>query len=416
MNIGLFSAMALILALPTGGGGGLVLLICSIVYLAVRRRQPGPHLAGRYELLFSGCMILYPLVVVLNCLVLVEPILWRYFDNPSRFLMALPIYWAIRKSRITPGAMVMGAITGASIAGIYAIIQWTILDHERSSGFTNALPYAHITLLLICIALIPTPLPGVWRRLKICGVALGVAALTFSQTLGAWAAVPVLVFLMMKWFFTYYNTNKWWNTAIAIILTGLLFMTIEIKTMPNIHEAPPRNEVIESERRGWLLSVLPVQIVCRIELWEAGWIFFSRHPWSGIGFGRYQAEAERLQEEGAMSFAGCIHGGYGSLKHAHNDFVQIGATLGGPAILTYLLPLIFVYCMGRYCCRRHDYEMGVILKVYAVGHGIFSLTQSQLNHNISTTFFAFTAVSLVALAVNRLEMERGSRTVNGDFS
>ena len=52
MNVGLFTAMASTLALPTGAGGGLVLLLCSIVYLAVRRRQPGPHLAGRHELLF----------------------------------------------------------------------------------------------------------------------------------------------------------------------------------------------------------------------------------------------------------------------------------------------------------------------------------------------------------------------------
>lgn len=57
--------------------------------------------------------------------------------------------------------------------------------------------------------------------------------------------------------------------------------------------------------------------------------------------------------------------------------------------------------------------MGIILKIYAVGHGIFSLTQSQLNHNVSTTFLAFTAVSLVALAVNRLEMEGRSRAGDG---
>lgn len=52
MNIGLFSAMALVLALPTGAGGGFVLLVCSIFYLAVHRRRAGPRPAGRYEWLF----------------------------------------------------------------------------------------------------------------------------------------------------------------------------------------------------------------------------------------------------------------------------------------------------------------------------------------------------------------------------
>lgn len=413
MNIGLFSAMALVLALPTGAGGGFVLLVCSIVYLAVHHRRDGPRLTGRYELPFLGSMILYPLAVALNCLVLAEPIQWRYFDNPSRFLMALPIYWAIRKSRATPDALVMGAITGASIAGIHAIFQWAILDHERSSGFTNALPFAHVTLLLICIALIPIPLPGIWRRLRIFGVASGITALTLSQTFGAWAAVPILIFMMTRWAFVHYGMNKCWNAATVAVLTALLFMAIEMKTMPNLSEQTPRQDTVESERREWFFSVLPVQIVCRIELWKAGWIFFSRHPWSGIGFDRYRTEAKKLQEEGTMSFPGCILGGYGNLKHAHNDFVQIGATLGGPAILAYLLPLIFIYRMGRHCRRRHDDEMGIILKVYAVGHVVFSLTQSQLNHNISTTFFAFTAASLVALAVNRIEAEGRPRAGNG---
>ena len=413
MNIGLFLAMALVLALPTGAVGGGVLLVCSIFCLAVHRRRAAERLDGRYELLFLGSMILYPLAVALNCLVLVEPIQWRYFDNPSRFLMALPIYWAIRKSRATPEAMIMGAIVGASIAGIHAILQWTILDHERSSGFTNALPFAHITLFLICIALTPISLPGIWRRLRILGAALGVAALVFSQTLGAWAAAPILVFMMMRWAFVHYNMRKWWSAAIVITLTGLLFMTVEMRSMAYLSEETPRQDMVESEWKERIPSIHPVSSVCRIELWKAGWIFFSRHPWFGIGFDRYRTEAIKLQEEGTMSFSGCIRGGYGSLKHAHNDFVQIGATMGGPAILAYLLPLIFIYWVGRRCCRRHDDAMGIILKVYAVGNVVFSLTQSQLNHNVSTTFFAFTAVSLVALAVNRIETEGRSRAGNG---
>lgn len=412
MNIGLFSVMALTLALPTGAGGGLVLLICSIVYLAGSRHQSGPHLVGRYELLFMGSMILYPLAIALNCLVFVEPILWRYFDNPSRFLMALPIYWAIRKLRIMPDALVIGAIAGASIAGIFAIYQCMILGYERSSGFTNAIPFAHITLLLICTALIPIPLPGIWCWLRICGVVLGVVAMFFSQTVGAWVAAPILFFLMMKWISIHYNINKWWNAAIWVALAGLLFLILEMRGITQAYEEILRQDTIESEQRGQISSVHPASVACRIELWRAGWVFLGEYPWLGVGFDQYQTEVKKLQEKGAISFDVCIRAGYEALKHAHNDFIQISATLGGPAILTYLLPLMFLYYIGHHCCRRHDHKIGIILKVYAVGHGIFSLTQSQLNHNISTTFFAFTAVSLVALAMNRIEIERYSRAEN----
>ena len=44
-----------------------------------------------------------------------------------------------------------------------------------------------------------------------------------------------------------------------------------------------------------------------------------------------------------------------------------------------------------------------MLKIFAVGQGIYSLTDSQFSINYSCTFFAMTAVMLVALAFNELE-------------
>ena len=404
---GLFLAMALTLALPTGAVGGLVLLICSIVYLTRYQREPDPSTISRYELLFLGSLILYPLAVALNCLIFVDPIQGRYFDNPSRFLLALPVYWAIRKSRITSEPLVMGAITGASIAGILAIYQNTFLEYDRSYGFANSISFAHITLLLICIALIPVSLPVFWRPLRVCGVVLGMIALFFSQTLGAWIAIPVLVFLMRAWFYDHYKINRWWIAVVAVASVGLLFLISHMRFTTE-HEGISRQNLIQLEESRWLASVIPyAPVICRIELWQAGSIFFSRHPWLGIGFEQYGSEVRKLQEEGSISFTGCVLAGSGDhgivTMHAHNDFIEIGVTMGGPAIFTYLLPLLLIFYLGHYCCRRHEHDMGIILKVCAVGHGMFSLTQSQFQHNVSTTFFILTAVNLVALAMNRLE-------------
>ena len=407
MAIGMFLAMALTLALPTGAAGGLVLLVCSIVYLTRYQHQIDLHTTSRHEFLFLGSLFLYPLAVVVSCLALVDPILGRHFDNPLRFLLALPIYWAIRKSGITPDALVIGAITGASIAGILAIYQGTILEYDRSSGFTNSISFAHITLLLICIALIPVSLPVFWHRLRACGVGLGMIALFLSQTLGAWIAIPALVFLMRAWFYERYKMNRWWIAVVAVASIGLLFLIFQMKFSTE-HERIPRQNLIQLEESGWLASIVPyTPAICRAELWKAGWTFFSRHPWTGIGFDQYGSEVRKLQEEGSTSFTGCVlagSGGHGTITmHAHNDFIEIAATMGGLAISTYLLPLILIFYIGHYCCRRHEYDMGTILKVCAVAHGIFSLTQSQFQHNISTTFFILTAVTLVALAMNRIE-------------
>ena len=130
VDAGIFLATASVLVLPRGANSWLILPICCILYLIHHQHQPGPGFISRYELWFPGSMILYPLAVVLF-LVSAEPFERRYFENPSRFLLVLPIYWAIRKSRTTPDSLVMGAIIGAAGAGVLAIYQWAALDYAR---------------------------------------------------------------------------------------------------------------------------------------------------------------------------------------------------------------------------------------------------------------------------------------------
>lgn len=402
MNIGVFSAMALALVLPTGAGGGLILLVCSIAYLVCCRNQSDPLVLARYELCFLGSMTLYPLAVVFNNLASVEPITWRYFDNSVRFLIALPVYWAIRKSRITFDTLVMGAIIGAAGAGILAMYQWMILGDERPNGFTNELPFSHISMFLICIALTPISLSRTWYWLKICGIGLGIFAVLLPQVRGTWVALLILIWLITDWFPNRQAKRKWRAVSAVVFAAGLLLLAFHMQLISLVNEETRYQEdTVESKQSGRIVSAY-----CRLDLWRAGWILFSEHPWSGVGFGQYGSEARKLEEAGRVHLTSCIHADYESLKHAHNDFVQIGATMGGPSILAYLLPLIFLYVTGHHFCRQHARDVGVVLKLYAVGQGLISLTQSQLNHNISTTFFAFTAVSLVALAFNRIEARK----------
>ena len=394
MNIGIFSAMALVVVLPTGAGGGLVLLICSTIYLIHCRHQHDSRIFAKYEFWFLGSMVLYPLAVVVNSIAFVEPISGRYFDNPSRFLLALPIYWAIRKSQIMPDALVMGASVGAAGAGVLAIYQWAIHDHVN--GFTNPIPFSQITALLICIASIPVSISRIWRRIRIVGVVLGIIAVYLSDILGAWIGIPIILWLAMEWFPGKNGKSRWRLILAVVSIAGLLLFFFQDRINPATNEDIWNwKDIIESDSFA--------STACRLELWRAGWRFSTEHPWFGIGFGQYGTRARELQKKDPESFATCVRRGYPRLAHAHNDFIEIAATMGRPSILTYLIPLILIYGIGHHCCRRRVNDMGVILKIYAASQGIFSLTQSQFNHNISTTFFAFTAVSLVALACNLME-------------
>ena len=72
-------------------------------------------------------------------------------------------------------------------------------------------------------------------------------------------------------------------------------------------------------------------------------------------------------------------------------------------MLPYLSLLICIYMIGQQCCRRRLDGIGVMLKIFVVGQGIYSLTDTLFAINYTCTFFVMTAAMLVALAFNELE-------------
>ena len=160
MVVGLFSAMAFVLVVPTGGASASVLLVCSFLYLTFHRSGSFPaNNLNTHERWFLASMTLYPVSVALNFLWNEQSFAWNYLDNPTRFLLALFVYYAIRKSGISPVALVTGSIVGAAGAGVLGIFQWTVLETPRPGGFVNPIPFADIALLLVFIALTPISLP-----------------------------------------------------------------------------------------------------------------------------------------------------------------------------------------------------------------------------------------------------------------
>ena len=391
MVVGLFSAMAFVLVVPTGGASASVLLVCSFLYLTFHRSGSFPaNNLNTHERWFLASMTLYPVSVALSFLWNKQSFAWNYLDNPTRFLLALFVYYAIRKSGISPVALVTGSIVGAAGAGVLGIFQWTVLETPRPGGFVNPIPFADIALLLVFIALTPISLPKLWRPLRLAGIVLGVAAVILAQTRGAWLAIPFLACLALEWFPGHRSDIiKRWVLPIAVggsLTIGILVLSESTTWTP-------------SEWLGSLSLIRADNLVVRIETWQAAWSLLSEHPWTGVGVGRYAVEARNLLETSGLSPEHLRS----AITHAHNDFLHLGATMGIVGIISYLLPLVIIYRAGRVLCLQHCSAMGVILKLFAVGQGIFSLTQTQLSHNISSTFFATTAVCLVALGFNDWE-------------
>ena len=394
MVAGLFLAMALVLVLPTGAGSAFLLLACAFIFLMSRR---GEHTIRRrlfrYEHWFIATMTLYPLAIVSSILYHNRSFEWHHFDSPARFVLALLVYRAIRDSEATPVGLVSGSIVGGLGAGTIAIVQWTLLDVPRPGGFTNPIPFADIALLLAVIALAPVSLPRTWATLRPIGICFGLVAVALAQTKGAWLAIPVLTWVAMGWFRGRRARNMA-NGAKAVVVGSILFVIalhVSGLTIPAVNLLHKFNINL---RLGSLLT--------RMETWQAAWALFIDQPWTGVGIGQYANHAEPLIQAAnlppeLMSSA---------LTHAHNDFLHLAATMGMLGIAAYLFPLALTYLSGHYLYRRQCCTMGILLKLFTIGQAVFSMTQTQLSHNISTTFFAMTAVCLMALGFNDLQRKR----------
>lgn len=385
---GVFAAMAFILVLPTGAASASILLTFSICFLL--RNGSACSIAACltiHERWFLASMTLYPISVLINILVHPNSAAWRHFDTPARFLLALPVYWAIRQSRVPPLSLIAGSIVGAAGAGILAIVQWSIHDVSRPGGFANPIPFADIALLLVVAAATPVRLPRIWRVLRPVGLVLGTAAVILAQTRGAWLAIPFLAILALQWY-----PGRWSSVAklglTAVLIGGLLAVVALVASnrlgivLESLHNLTPEMRI--------------GSLVARVETWSVAWTLFGEHPWTGVGIGQYGNEARALLETAELS-ANQIKS---ASTHAHNDFLHLGATMGVLGVSAYLIPLVVVFLTGRHLSGQGCPTMGVLLQAFAVGQCIFSLTQTQLSHNVSATFFGVMATAIVALGIN----------------
>ena len=318
---------------------------------------------------------------------------WRYFDDPSRFLMAIPIYVALRRKRSAPTAFIQGSIVGVAGAGLIAGYQFFVLDNPRPGGFMNPVSFSNIALLLICISLMPVELPRIWRWLRVSAVVLGGVAVVLANSRGSFLAVPILALVTSPWFYSRRPRLKKWIVLVPATLVGVLLL------IPNTQQRIVQATAAELTSLGEP-NALPTPISERLARMKAAWLTFKKHPWFGIGHGQYPFELRRLNREGLVG--GIAAPG----THAHNNYLHLAAEMGIVGLAVYLLLLFCIFEAGRYSCRRGFDNVGVMLKAFAIGQGIFSLGDTQFSINTTCTFFAMTSAVLVALAFNAVERDR----------
>jgi O-antigen ligase len=243
----------------------------------------------RVEKLMLASWVVYPTFTAIDLWVRTGWI-WVEFQEPSRFLLVLPIFLMVRRVGLSQQALMWGVLAGAIVAGSYGLYQQLVLGFNRSTGGTHQLAaaFGDISLILgvMCIALFQP----YWRSNKrwlliVClGLSLGLAASFASGTKGGWIAMPLMCWLAVD------LLEKPTYLKRFLVLIGFIIFAVFIwffvpfieqrvsAIIPAIYEYFVNGKVAEAS------------VGLRLALWHAATLIFLDNPLFGVGPGTFYIE------------------------------------------------------------------------------------------------------------------------------
>ena len=241
------------------------------------------------EKLMLACWVVYPTFTAID-LWFRTGWDWVLFQEPSRFLLVLPIFLMVRRVGLSKQAIMWGVLAGAIVAGSYGIYQKQVLGFGRAAGGTSGLiaAFGDISLILgvMCVALIQP----YWRNSKgwlliaFLGLSLGVVGSLMSGTKGGWISMPILCWLVVDLL-----EKPTYLKRFIVLISFVLLAVIVWYYVPFIEQ---RMSVIVPAIYEYFVNgkVADGSAGIRLALWHAATLIFIDNPLFGTGPGTYYIE------------------------------------------------------------------------------------------------------------------------------
>ncbi|WP_435004726.1 O-antigen ligase family protein [Xanthomonas arboricola] len=389
-ELGVFALTALVVSMPSGLlPFGLCLLLGSLV--GWRSLRAGVAMRP-WSLRALGWLAAAVIAMSLLSIVLFEHGL-RDVDNRSRFLVlpwAAVWAYALRPRQVW---LWRGALAGVFAAMLIAMLQ-VMNGADRAEGWTNAIVFADIALMLLVVAVFCRP-PGKVRWLVGAAIAT-VVVIVLSGSRGVWLSLLVTLGVLI-W-------GAPWQSARMRLLTfvGSAVLAVGVVlSVPALTQQMRLGE-LQSDLQRYEVGDSDSSAGARIERLHVAWDTLRAHPLTGIGVGRFDDAMRELPVCAGDTWLLRCH-----LGHAHNDLAEWGATQGVPGLLllfaVYGVPLwIFVRLHRRSGQRqfRGPAAAGVMI---VVSYALCGLTQSMFAHQVSASFYTAMVGVLVGLATRQAQ-------------
>jgi O-antigen ligase len=322
--------------------------------------------------------------------------LFRAWDSPSRFLLAIPIFLALRRA---PPRIFVWADLSFALGAMSALALGLFMPRDWGSGrigsaFLNPIHFGDLALALGVLSAIALNWwrkdSVLWRAIKIAGLFAGVATSLLSGARGGWAAIP-LVALLIVWEL---GRNKPFYWKVLMPVTVALLFGLVYGLSGTVRE---RVDEVSSDLTQYTQGHRDTSVGIRLQLYEAASTLIAEHPVLGLGGDGFRDEMTSMAKQGALTPTAAQFGE----GEVHNQLLAYMANygiVGGLALLAiYIVPAVFFAAKLKSASRttRRTALMGLS---FVLMFFVFGLTVETFDLKSTVSFYATVLAVLAAIS------------------
>ncbi len=384
-----------ILFLIRGGMNGSIFLITLLCMAILFKRTSNISLLDSTSL-WLGIAMPSLLFAILISQIYHHEFVAETYDSPARFLLAVPIFMALRNAdirtlmglqfgfplaTITAFALIMsgGSYNGSSRAGLY---------------FINEIHFGDLTLILGVLSALSIN----WGSrdsiytvlLKIIGLIAGLLDSMLSGSRGGWIAIP---FIILIWLIYRNRKPLFFKLVIAVIGSALIGL-FSYFFIQSIHA---RLNDVYSDIASFSQGNIDTSIGIRLQLWKAALHLFAENPVFGVGAEGFSRAMDVLSQEGYITSTAAQLG----KGEVHNQILAEAVRFG----IIGLISILAVYFVPFYIFMRtaktgnpQQQAAAVMGMCLTFGFFTFGLTAEIFDLKMTAAFYSLTVAILLAAA------------------
>lgn len=316
-------------------------------------------------------------------------------DHILRYLVTALLVVAVARVGVHVNFVFFGIALGCMVTSILAYNQY--IEIGRAEGFTNAIRFGNLSLLLGIFSLIYSILAPVSKLFKIflqIAFLSGLIASLLSLSRGGWlllVVLPVFIYFILS-SFSIKNVFKIFLLVLALVLVCFAFSNNFVGN--RIETAVSEFHRYQKKEEGYATT----SVGARLEMWELAVKMGLAKPIYGWGrSGSDQARLEYIER-------GEANASIKRFSHAHNQYLEIWASRGLIGVFGLTFIYIYPFFIFRNWYRRAEdnkcVEMDMVRSLslcgmsFCIAHFVFGWTDYFINMSLGHNFFACTLVFL----------------------